>query len=482
MPRKKVLSQAAKDIILENKESGIRTIETALKSKHEKLPRKAIKTFLKDSNIERFTYRDFDKKVFANYVGAWLFDIIYSRGLIAKSAKERREQYPEDEYPRHFAIFMNTNSGYVFYYASNNQTKADLYSFEKQFKHDLNQKFPKYPIVSVQSDKQSGFDNKKNYLGNADVRKYKDDYHVIMSKINAFASQMRKYIYQAEGRFDPDNDPIKLSRFEEFVDKWNHSKVPGMKCTREEMMKDEKLEVLYIANALYGTIKQDEHIKENQITKDDVIQIKAPYNPSLTRNKQQKTGEIVPGKYKLVSQDNNLITIQNIEHPDNVQTVHRRNIATVRRGAVDEEERLAAINRKGKEKAEEEHRAKGVGNYIPKKPFKNKVDEAKWIYNAEQKRWEDIGFPSNWNVEYRYKKLTEILDKLEDTNKKNEIIGPVELTRIKKNKKKMQEILKNYMEQTDNPYPWPREQQVDKTDANNKSGRMLTRSMLKKMI
>ena len=478
MPKKKgELSKRAQGIITKFQDAGMRKIESALRSKNEYASRKTITDFLqklKGTDYESFKYKDFDKKVFANYRGAWLFDIIYSRGLVKKSTKQRREQYPEDEYPRHFAIFMNTNSGYVFYYASNNQSKVDLQSFQKQFKHDLEKTFPKYPIVSVQSDEQSGWDNKDNYLGDkTQVKKYKDTYHVIMSKINAFANHMRNYIYKQEGRFDPDNDPIKLHRFEEFVDRWNSLKVPGMDCTREEMMRDEKKEVLYIVNCLFGNMKKEEEMPKFE--KDDVITVKAPYNDEFVKNKQQKAGQITPGKYKLIASEGNTITIQNIAQNNDVHTIHRRYVAGVQRHALNDVEEMIAAQRAATKKKEEANRAKAKSHYIPSKPFKtgDKVEEAKWLLNVEDHKWENIGFPSEWSAEKRYHKLLELLDKIEDANQKNIIIGPIEMKTLRTNARKRQEVLKRFLETTKMPYPWHEEQNIKNTDGYDKSEHIL---------
>ena len=481
MPKKnerKNLTKAAQRIANKNKQLEDELINHKIAISNDNI--KQILKKLDKKNFHEYESTDFDKKVFANYRGAWLFDIIYSRGLIKKSARERRANYPEAEYPREFPIFMNTNSGYTFYYATNNQSKADLQSFQKQFKHDLQKKFPNYPIVSIQSDEQTGWDNSGNYLGDkVKVKKFKDTFHVIMSKINVFAKHMRKYIYNKEGRFDPENDPIKLHRFEEFIQYWNSLKVPGMECTREEMMRDEKKEILYIANALYGNVKKQEFLDANKFEEDDVVQIKAPYNDKLTRNKQQESYELAPGVHKVIAQKGNMLTVQNVADPSSVHTIHRRNVATVNKHALAEVESMIEATKAEVEKKDMINKQNSKSHYIPSKPFKtgDKLAEAEHIYNAEQKRWENIGYPSEWSAEKRYKALQEILDKIEDSNKKNLIIGPVEIEKIKKNKRAIQEITKRYVEQTNKPLPWlhPLEQNISGTDGYDKSEKILSK-------
>ena len=56
------------------------------------------------------------------------------------------------------------------------------------------------------------------------------------------------------------------------------------------MMRDQNLELAYIAGCLYGNIKPREFRKENQIELRDVIRFKAPYNKNLKANRQ-------PGKH-----------------------------------------------------------------------------------------------------------------------------------------------------------------------------------------
>ena len=41
----------------------------------------------------------------------------------------------------------------------------------------------------------------------------------------------------------------------DFADQWNQQKARGMDCSREEMMRDQNLELTYIAGCLYGNIK-----------------------------------------------------------------------------------------------------------------------------------------------------------------------------------------------------------------------------------
>ena len=68
------------------------------------------------------------------------------------------------------------------------------------------------------------------------------------------------------GIYDPHNPPMTMANVRKFTDKWNQLKVRGMECTREQMLKDQKLELAYIAGNLYGNLKQREYI-ERRIVK-----------------------------------------------------------------------------------------------------------------------------------------------------------------------------------------------------------------------
>ena len=49
---------------------------------------------------------------------------------------------------------------------------------------------------------------------------------------------------------------------------------------------------------------------------------------------------------------------------------------------------------------------------IPVKPFKKIEDEVEWIYNANQRKWENISFPSEWRPEKMYEAFQKIYDQL----------------------------------------------------------------------
>ena len=55
--------------------------------------------------------------------------------------------------------------------------------------HDLKDKFSGYPVVNIRYDKKSWLNNKAGYLGEyTTLQKRKDDKHILMARVNNFAS------------------------------------------------------------------------------------------------------------------------------------------------------------------------------------------------------------------------------------------------------------------------------------------------------
>ena len=486
-PRQKLtpqeLGQKLVKIIKDYQFTGIRSIEHQLKNNGLPIKRKNIQRMLnifdQKDNRERYSFKNWDKKIFANHLGDWQFDIIFSRGLRHKDKNWWKKVQDKDEYPKCFAIFLHTNSGYVIYYGMNSTKATSLNAVQRRFKHDLAQDFSNYPLHFIHSDEQNGWNNnEQNFDKDVQIDKSKDPWHVKMAKINAFASHMRRFIYKKNGGYDIKSEPIRATDFEEFVDFWNSMKVPGTKCTREQMMKDSshKHELEYIANALYGKIKKEEEAPP-PLTENDVIQFVQPYNSNPFGNPQQQKGKLVPGHYRLVSDGGNIITVENLNNPEEQHTIQKRNVRFVVRDKANE---LRQTFQKY-DKAPNEHREisrKKARKRLIVDPDVDKQHQAEILYNAEQRNWENIGFPSNWNLEYRYNRLKELVSKLEP-GQQNEIMGGDDWDTIQKRlknarskasmNKKLQEKLKAYMIQTNEPYPWPREQNISRTDGDERS-------------
>ena len=88
---------------------------------------------------------------------------------------------------------------------SNGTNKKDERSqneWQKKFKDELEKTFPGYPIVNVRSDAESGFKNNLKILGSKTTfQKQKDDTHILMAKINNFASSLRAAVYRASDHY-----------------------------------------------------------------------------------------------------------------------------------------------------------------------------------------------------------------------------------------------------------------------------------------
>ena len=479
--RQKELMDTFTKVLKDFHYNSIRVIEHELKSRGLNVKRKNIKktldAFDQQQKRERYNFKDWDRKIFANCLGDFQFDIIFSRGL-ARQSKQWLQNRDKQEYPKCFAIFLHTNSGYVFYYAMNSTDKAHLQAVQRAFNREVKSEFS-YPLAFIHSDKQTGWDNnQQNFSKDVVIDMSLDPWHTKMAKINSFASHMRRFIYRKRGNYDIKSQPIRATDFEEFVDFWNSMNVPGMKCTRKEMMSDRthKHELEYIANSLYGKLKKDEEAPA-PLTQNDVIQFVSPYNTTPFGNQQQQKGKVVPGHYRLVSDGGNVITVQNIDNPDDQQTIQKRNVRYVVRDKADEMETY----HKKIDKIDDEHRLKVTKRARRRfivDPEVDKQKQAQVLFNAEQRNWENIGFPSNWNLEYRYNRLKELISKLEP-GQQNEIMGADSWDTIQSrlhNKhsqkaitRKLQEKLKTYMIQTNNPFPWPREQNISRTDGDERS-------------
>ena len=93
-------------------------------------------------------------------------------------------------------------------------------------------------------------------------------------------------------------------------------------------MRDQNIELAYIAGYLYGNIKQRDYIKKNQIELKDVVLFKTTYSNSLKRNRQQNmTPEgLEPGKYEVVAVEGDGISLRHVEKAGGTFKVSRRNI------------------------------------------------------------------------------------------------------------------------------------------------------------
>ena len=67
---------------------------------------------------------------------------------------------------------------------------------------------------------------------NTTFQKQKDDKHILMAKINNFATSLMVAVYRANDHYSPTNPPVKADNVYNFADQWNQAKVRGMDCTR----------------------------------------------------------------------------------------------------------------------------------------------------------------------------------------------------------------------------------------------------------
>ena len=146
---------------------------------------------------------------------------------IEKKLKQghRYKGYIRIDYPEYFPVFMHTSSGYGFIYEGNKKNDGSQNEWQKKFKDELEENFPGYPIVNVRSDAESGFKNNLKIHGSKTrFQKQKDDTHILMAKINNFASSLSGTVYRANDHYSENNPPMKADLVYDFADKWNQQK------------------------------------------------------------------------------------------------------------------------------------------------------------------------------------------------------------------------------------------------------------------
>ena len=168
-------------------------------------------------------------------------------------------------------------------------------------------------------------------------------------------------------------------------------------------MLDQKLELAYISGNLYGNIKQKEYIKENPIELKDVVQFKALYNKDINTNQQQKKLNLAACKYEVVCVEGDDISLRHMDGEDKIHKIPRSYIRNI-----EKQPAYKYLIPNVVQPDTEEHYI----DVMPAKPFSKIGDEMKWIYNADQHKWENIGFPSNWRPEEMYEAFKKICDKL----------------------------------------------------------------------
>ena len=306
---KKVGKEGIAKII--NSKQGIGTI---VKQLHNKLSNKEvsdIRSMLGEHAVNTNT-KIVQSKFFFPYRGAWFFDLIVNHKL---------RENPKDELVKYFGVFLNGNTGWVKAYEINSKSSTEITKIFNDFVSSCNSlqiepgtKPIKYPVKKIISDNEGGVPNS---LPGIDIVKKTQSgtSHGLLSRINSFASALRKY--------HRDKQYLTLEDLDEFIEVWNMGTVPMVRCSRNEMMGDIDLEEAYIAACMSENADVKQAVEEG-FKADDLVKVKET-NDKFKYNPQQFNKEKT-GTYKVIANENGNIVLENIHDPNDRMTTRAMNI------------------------------------------------------------------------------------------------------------------------------------------------------------
>ena len=297
-------------LIKENK--GVRAIKQGIKTKISDKDIEALREALGGEQLETINTKALNKKFFFNYRGGWFFDIIVNR---------KPKNNTDETITKYYGVFLNGNSGWVKVYEMDEKRADVIKHIFEDFVNSCSHleiednRYVNYPCKTIISDAEPGVPNS---VGKVIVKKIvqKGTSHSALSRINAFASSMRKYF--------KDDIYVSVKEMNEFVDNWNNHQIPNIVCSRNEMMEDKELEEAYIVSCMYHNQEIDDEgesiFKENDkvriIEKNDVFV-----------NDKQKFGKELSNTYKIISNDKGNIKLENINDKSDVREVRTNAIS-----------------------------------------------------------------------------------------------------------------------------------------------------------
>ena len=306
---KEDLTKAYK-LVKDNK--GNRAIKQGIKTKISDKDVEALKEALGGEQLERINTKAMSKKFFFNYRGGWFFDIIVNRKF--KNNKG-------DIVSKYYGVFLNGNSGWVKAYELDNRNASEINRIFNDFVNSCshleieNNRYVNYPCKTIISDAEPGVPNS---VGKVIVKKIVQSgtSHTALSRINAFASRLRKY-------FEKDTY-VSIDDMNEFIDNWNNHQIPNIVCSRNEMMEDKELEEAYIVSCMYHNQEMDDE-GESIFEENDKVRI-IEKNDAFVNDKQ-KFGKELPNTYKIISNNKGNIKLENINDKSDVREVRTNAIS-----------------------------------------------------------------------------------------------------------------------------------------------------------
>ena len=287
---------------------GARTLKNSL---HNKISEYDIGKIRKafGAHTETLDTNALNKRFFFQYRGGWFFDLI---------ANHKYKDNPDRNLTKFFGLFINGNSGWAKAYEVNR--KDNCKSIYQEFIDDCNHlqigpnQYVKYPVKKIISDDDSAIPNS---MPGVEIEKItqRGTNHGALSRINAFASHLRSYW--------KDSEYITIDQMNEFIENWNNAHIPGVSCSRNEMMEDKELEEAYICGCLYHNKNVEKESEEN-FRAGDEVKIRE-LRDTFIRNPQQYRKEKT-GTYKIETNDRGNIRAVNINDPNDVLNVRTREI------------------------------------------------------------------------------------------------------------------------------------------------------------
>ena len=329
-----------------------------------KITKKQIKDYIKeieDFSEEKVDFGKMNKQFVFNYLGGFFADIGFNRNATAGIAVDGERQVDKrgkvinQGWLKEFVVLVHGNSGYARAYQINNKTRAQVSVVVNSFIQEMERKF-KYPVKRIVTDNDQCFkDQNIPYVNvTAEIHENNDidgeeiyhKNHRLFSRIDSFMSHLRRYAWN---QYQKDrNARIALQKVNEkkelyipwdtvnqFIWEWNQHIIPVIRCSREEMLKDQDLEKAYICMALYANEGKDKFVHERLANN---MEVRLTGENNVFGNRQMKAHNERPGTYTITRTMNNQYVGVNTQNPADVVYFHPNEVnSIVHRGKYEEE-------------------------------------------------------------------------------------------------------------------------------------------------
>jgi len=235
-------------------------------------------------------------RMFANYLGCWWFDIVFSRDDHRKRkdrgktsfTMNKKQGYIQITNPGQsiYGVFINANSKMCYINQMYNRTATECNRVVADFRLWCAQHH--FPVVKIISDYEGGM------AQIADIERHvAQGNHHRFGIIDGFVNAARQYSW-ANG----DGGELIPSHFANFVNNvWNKDLVRGTNHTREQMIQNPNFEEEYIAKCIYYNADQ---LERRQETIQPGINVKLKYDEKQAPF-EHRPGKLRPGIWEVVA-------------------------------------------------------------------------------------------------------------------------------------------------------------------------------------